>query len=336
MAESSLTLALEDLRIAVARAMSYAVHSSSAYSGLASEKKTEVDAIVARGIRQFLVPPPLPGERTSHRWSFLVRPATLTLNAQSAPTDTVTVVSGVGTMSGGTLATWIASGVVQFDGAGPHYHVASRDSSTQFTLEDTSVSKSAGTTVVFRQSIADLPDDFGGIATPMTVGIGTGNRELRQVNEAFLRTVQQGDGANSGAPLMFAVRPRTWPSSTTASTRWEAMFWPFPDSATVLDYVYTTDVNYPTGATYYPVGGLSHSETILASCLAIAEDYDNSRAPRYAGNGGLFMQRLMASVLRDRANNVGLVGYNTDGDARMGRWSPRPRGGSVTYNGQTY
>lgn len=320
MAESTLNQPLETLRNHVARMMGYGDFSATLYSGMSTDRKAEVDAIVQRGIRQFLYPPPLAGERVAHRWSFLRRPAFLAMNAPSEPTDTVTIVAGVGTMSGGTLASWIAGGVVRLDGAGTFYHVASRDSATQFTLEDTSVAASAGTAVAFYDHIQALPDDFGSLDSPMTYEAGTGRTAIQQTSEDMIRRMAQSDSGNVGIPSHFAIRPRSWPSGSATGQRFEIMLWPFPASSYAAQYVYKILADYPTGSTYYPLGGMQHSEAILASCLAIAEEHSAVPATRYRDE--LWPMRLAASVMHDRMSATANLGYNWD--RSDGRWDALP------------
>lgn len=72
-------------------------------------------------------------------------------------TGTLTVSSGVCTLAGGTFPTWIASSsaLAAIDIAGTFYEVASRDSATQVTLTDTSVSVGAGARYVVVQAQRD-------------------------------------------------------------------------------------------------------------------------------------------------------------------------------------
>ena len=300
--------------------MGYGDFSTTLYSGLSTDRKAECDAVVARGLRQFLYPPPIQGERTAHRWSFLRKPAFLTMNAPSEPTATVEVIAGVGSMSGGTLATWIAGGVARFNGAGAYYHIASRDSNTQFTLEDTTVAVTDTSTVVFYDHIQSLPDDFGVLDSPITYEAGTGRGAVQQVNEDRIRRLAQSESGNVGIPSFFAVRPRSWPTGSATGQRWEIMLWPFPSSSYAVQYVYKIQMDYPTGATYYPLGGSAHSEAILASCLAIAEEYAAVPATQY--REAFWPQRLAASVAYDRAQGSHNLGYNWD--RSDSRWDAVP------------
>lgn len=314
--------------------MSYAEHSSTAYSGLSTEKKAEIDALLLEGLQQFYFPPPLPGENFAHSWSFLRKKELFTTNAPSSPSQTVTVVAGVGTMSGGTLATWIAGGVVQFGGSGDFYTVATRDSSTQFTLEDTTVTQSAGTSLAFYDFRQALDDDFGRMEGALTYPFGSGYAPLIEWNEGMIRAAAAA-GGRTGRPTHYAVRPRTWPSSGTSSNRMEILFWPFPDASYAIEGVQTIIPGTYTGDTDIPIGGAVHSQAIMASCLAVCEQYAVTQQSRYRDQ--LWPEALRSAVMQDRNGAPTNLGYNGSGQsARGGRTSRRTGSTVVTYNGVQY
>jgi hypothetical protein len=80
---------------------------------------------------------------SAHPWSFFRPIAEITTTAPYT-TGTVSIVAGVVTLTGGTWPTWAATGVLKISNG--YYEVDSRDSSTQITLEDTSVAAAALTT----------------------------------------------------------------------------------------------------------------------------------------------------------------------------------------------
>ena len=68
-----------------------------------------------------------------------------------------------------------------------------------------------------------------------------------------------------------------------------------------------------TAATPYPWSGPSHSSCLRASCLAVAEERVNNT---HGAKWGLFMERLKASVDRDRLNSPSFLGMNLDPGSR--------------------
>jgi len=318
MAESSLTINLSVLRTAVIRFMGYG-EPDIAWAAVNAGYQADVTSIIASGMRQFYTPEPVLGERRGHEWSFLRKSEFIELNAPSAPTQTVTVVAGVGTMTGGTLATWIAGGVARLNGAGVYHHIDTRDSDTQFTLNDTSVSAAALSTVRFYDHIKDLPDDFGGVDGAVTYDPGQQYQALQMTSDARIRVLAQ-QSANQGPPSLYAIRPRTWPASGTSSTRHEIMFFPFPDAAYAVQMSYKVLAGALAGATDVPLGGAGHSETLISSCLAIAEQYGVTQKSNHRET---YLRHLTASVVRDRGSGGGNLGYNRDrSDDTLQRWVP--------------
>lgn len=319
-----------ELRNDLARFMSFGNAATGLYAGLTTEQKYEIDAIMARGLRQFYNPPPLAGDRITHRWSFLRKSYVIVLNAPSSPTDTVTVVAGVGTMTGGTLPTWIAGCAVRFNGAGQLYSIASRDSTTQFTLDDTSAAFAALSTLTFYDGVRALPDDFGGIEGNVTYGMGAINGYLRQDSDEHLRMVASGAiGGQVAAPQMFAIRPKTWPTSGGTGTRQEVVMWPLPDQAYAVRMTYKVLPQLMTSASDCPLGATDHGGTIIASCLAIAEEYAVTEKSEY--RSVLWPQALASSVMLDRGSLSGNIGYNGDRTSDIVNWNPlHEDGNSVT------
>lgn len=68
-------------------------------------------------------------------------------------TGTVTISSGVVTLANGTWPAWAATAAINV--AGSLYNVSTRDSDTQLTLDDTSVSAAAGSSYALAQSTQD-------------------------------------------------------------------------------------------------------------------------------------------------------------------------------------
>lgn len=236
MAESTLSYGYPVLMREVGHLLGYS-YDISEYS---ADETTQVDFIVQSGYRQFLYPPPLPGESIAHVWSFL-RPVT---------------------------------------------HLDTAADTWQY----------------------DLPDDFGGLAGRLTYNdqtLGMGPIEIR--GEGEIRRLRA-RGTVTGKPTRLAVRPKT--SDGTTGQRFELVLWPTPSGIWQLDYAYNVLVNKLTAGAPYPLGGMAHSETILESCLAVAERREDDEATIHWQG---FMERLAASVSHDQQVMVPeTLGYNAD------------------------
>jgi hypothetical protein len=151
----------------------------------------------------------------------------------------------------------------------------------------------------------DLPDNIGYVVDWLTFEAGVGYPPIQLVDESQIRELQE-EGTSTGQPRYAAVRAKA--PTGTIGQRYEIVFWPTPSSNYTLYYsgIYFPDA--PSG-TQYPMGGMPHAETILQSCLAIAEQReDQTRGVQYA----LFLERLAASIEYDISLEPDFLGYNGD------------------------
>src|SRR4030067_839350 len=101
----SLTVDYTTLRREIGRFLGYSRDSAE----WDADQTTDVADILTSGLRRYLSPPPVSGERYSHEWSFLSPVATLTTTVPYT-TGTIGVASGVVTLSSGTFPAWAAQG----------------------------------------------------------------------------------------------------------------------------------------------------------------------------------------------------------------------------------
>jgi hypothetical protein len=256
---------------------------------------------LTEGYRRYLIPPPTPNRKTTREWSFLSPQASIVTVAPYT-TGTVTIALGVVTLTGGTFPTWAADGELSVgsgDYAGRRFSVNTRDGSAQITLDDTTISQATAVTFVLAKLAYDFPDDYVGMTSQgftFRPGASTWNNAvIRQAG------MQQIDIANekitsSNTPIMFGIRVKTF----SGTTRYSAVFHPAPNAAYTLDYYYRVMPNMMTAANPRPYGGLSHSNLLLSSCLAVAEEKMNDTSGLHQAK---FQQLLMAAIdLDERAN----------------------------------
>jgi hypothetical protein len=135
----------------------------------------------------------------------------------------------------------------------------------------------------------ELPADFGQVIGAFTGGEQT----ISIIPEVQLRQMRVG-GA-TGKPLVAAVRPKR--SDGNSIQKWEVLFHPIPDAASELSYRYSVSPLPLSDENQYPLGGRQYAETILQSCLAVA---DSRFSKETTGTGiNRFMDRLAASVQLD-------------------------------------
>jgi hypothetical protein len=146
-----------------------------------------------------------------------------------------------------------------------------------------------------------LPDDCGGIVTEfiITSSGGAPNRiPVIPINDLLQLDAEE---AASAAVPKFAAIQTTSPlsPSTTASQRYEVVFYPTPDTNYTASYEYPVHVNSIGSTNAFLPGGAAHSQTIVASCLAVAEQY---LTPDETVHQQEFQQRLQASIEYDKRN----------------------------------
>ena len=182
-----------------------------------------------------------------------------------------------------------------------------------------------------------LSADFGGLIGPMTYSADDSRWfPIEMTGESRIRLLRQRDYTDlSSDPKLAAVRPITTDGSN--GQRFQLMLYPTPDKAYTLSYRYHSlpgkiDSSYP-----YPKGGEAHAETILESCLAVAEARMDNNAGIHAA---AFQNRLNASIAYDKMMHTpDYQGYNGDGSGGQFYSEQHNRfdnGGVVTYNGSYY
>jgi len=324
MAESSLSLTRTQLRQEVGHDLGY----SRTVADWSTSEVADIDTIVNRGMRQFYFPPIVPGESQSHEWRFM-RPITTLTTIATYSTGTVTVATGTCTLAVGTWPTWAYThGKLLIDSV--EYTISVRVDGSELTVVGDDVA--AGTSYSLEHDgNYDMDDNYGGIEGNLTFASGEGSYPpIVIVGETAIRKLRQQDD-NSARPQFAAVRPKL-PTGTTGQ-RFEMMLYPRPNSAYVLTYKMMILDNALTETTNeYHLGGMMHSETMLSSCLAIAEmQVENRKAERW----DIFMNNLATSISNDKkSSGIDYFGYN--GDDSDDRETQRGKSlNLVTYNGDS-
>ena len=306
MAESSLSIQYSDLRREVGMEVGY----DRDPSNWTSQQSTDVDYIIRQALRSVYLPPPLPGEQSSHSWSFM-KPVTTIETTAPVTTGTVTVSSGVVTLAASTWPTWLS--VDATDGelvvGGSTYPIASYQSTTQVTLLDTDVTATAGSSYTLRRRWYLLPDDFAGISGPITYDSDfSQGTAIEERSEADIRIARQNDNTAT-KPFCFAVIPRA--NTDHEGQRWRITFHPIADDNYVLRYKYNRVPDTINSGNPYPLGGESLGEVILSSCLWEANKrLDDGNKPALKQE---FVERLAAAIFHDRKRfTPDSLGQNSD------------------------
>ena len=130
-----------------------------------------------------------------------------------------------------------------------------------------------------------------------------GPERMPIVDEADLRQLYATKPL-SGTPRYAAVRPKARTGGGSRQ-RHEVLFYPTPNQTLTLEYRYSLSPVALSKENEYPHGGTQHAETILQSCLAVAEERkEKARGTAYAK----WMERLQASIELDSKSLASTAG----------------------------
>ena len=345
MSESTLSLSLTELRIAIAHQMGLG---DTAANWSATELAT-INRILKKGLRQFYFPPQFDPNERPHQWTFLKPVCTLTTIAPYSIGTIATVVGDATvTLTTGVWPSWVATnGRLVINNV--RYHVASRtdDTNIELTTVWTADAETAATFVLYHDGNYDLPDDFGGIEGKLTYTAETHHHypEIDLVGEGEIRSLRLRHILHGSLhphhPHLAAVRPKEQ-TVTTTGQRFEIMLYPTPEESIVISYKKIILPQALVDITItYPYGGMMHSETIEASCLAateLLEDLEKGDS-RDTPLWKYFISRLSASIEIDKRQlGIEHFGYNSDRSDEIhceGYPGRHTRTGRVTYE-QTF
>jgi hypothetical protein len=167
-------------------------------------------------------------------------------------------------------------------------------------------------------SVIPLPDDFGGFEGYLTLSATASQVSwpIPLVSEARVRQQYAELPIAAGRPLIAGLQPIKGTTSV-ASQRFQLLIFPVADQEYTLSFQYYLLPDCLTPAYPYVYGGMAHAETVLESCLAIAEERFDDASGVHAQK---FMERLVASISMDRKSKPQKLGYNGDRSDRHMGW----------------
>lgn len=155
----------------------------------------------------------------------------------------------------------------------------------------------------------DLPADFGNIVGNVTlVSDNTSYTPIPQTGEGIIRAQYSAAPETTGQPRMCAVRPIKG-TDYNRGQRFELAIFPAADAAYTIEMAYTIIASALTEPRPYALGGAVHAQTILESCLAVAEArMDDALTVHQVA----FAKRMAASIGFDRKLKPQFFGRNVD------------------------
>jgi len=289
-------------------------------SGFSADQTTDIEECIKEGLHDVY---------TAHSWSFF-RPVKEIPTTAPYTTGTITVASGVVTLSGGTFPSWAAVGVLKLDNE--YYDVDTRDGDTQITLEDTSVTDATASSYELGRPEYDLAATVEAIEGDLVYEPGQSDfyPPVRQKHDGEIRRLRQDDPYHD-RPIYYGIR--TVEFDPTVGSRRRLSLYPTPDAAYVFKARMKLRATMIDSTNLYPVGAESLSQVITEACLAAAERNYDEQEGRHTKQ---FEQLLPLAIAEDQEmtspTSLGAdapAGENTDLTARV------VRVGAITLEGTT-
>lgn len=172
----------------------------------------------------------------------------------------------------------------------------------------------------------NLPPNFGGMIGKFYYDATALHKSIDVINAGLVLQHRAQTGL-SGDPWEAAIQSL---GAGANSQRFQVIFYPEPDTSRTLNYQYAVTCDKLSASSNpNPLGGVVHRETLIESCLAMAEQRVEDSAGLHTD---LFYRHLKASILRDsQGMSPKALGYCGD-DSDIPR-ELITRATSVTYSG---
>lgn len=229
-------------------------------SGFSPDQQDDIDDCMHDGLRRVY---------SAHNWSFLRPLADVTTTAPYA-TGTITIASGVVTLTGGTFPSWAASGLLKVDKK--YYSVASRDSNTQITLNATSATLATASSYQLARPEIPLDATFDAVANDSDLTYYPSPENwYPPVACRHDSTIRQLEANNPeiDRPVFYSVR--TVAFDPTVGSRKVLAMYPTPDQAYTLRVPMVLRPVLLDSTNSNAIGGELLSPVMLEACLAAAE-----------------------------------------------------------------
>lgn len=305
---TTLQLDFNDLRDQTANFVGYA-------KPWTTEQKARLNRWIESGLRQFYYQAITQMHPAGYRWNFL-KPVGSIVVWPTASVDSTITVTGTAGVSGRTTITantasfyesMIGKSIV-ITSVGT-FTILEWTSTTVIAVVGDATSASGSTFSITADYNYPLPRNVAGLEGDLTYRAADSRWfTVRLVPEGSIRRKRQQTSV-SAYPQYAAYRPLIMDG--TEGQRLELMVWPNVGTAYTLDYRFNVNPPRLSGDNVYPYGGPQHAETILRSCMAVAElATTDQRGERWS----LYQERLAGSIAWDQGTMTPEhMGYNYDG-----------------------
>lgn len=253
----------------------------------AGDNLTDVEECIKDGLRDVYA---------AHTWSFF-RPIKEITTTAPYDTGTITIASGVVTLSGvgAAFPPWAAVGVLKHDNN--YYDVDTRDGDNLITLEDTSVTDAVATAYELGRPEYDLPTAFEEIVgkeLAYEAGQSDFYPPVRERHDDQIRSWRQ-NNPYYDRPIYYSTR--TVEFDPTVGSRRRLALYPTPDAAYVLKVPMKLRATMIDAVNQYPVGTESLTQVITEACLAAAERNYDEQEKRHTAR---FQELLPLAIAADQ------------------------------------
>lgn len=160
----------------------------------------------------------------------------------------------------------------------------------------------------------DAPDDFGGMDGKFIYSASGNVAHVTYTDAGRIYELRQ--ISRTDRPELYSVVPVSHDGSH--GQRYRFIFYPTPGAVYTLNYQYNVLVQKLSTQRPYPLGGMQHAETLLESCLAVAEERVNDEAGLHNQR---FLERLTTSISQDRQAGPEHLGTMGPGTITLGNGS---------------
>ena len=229
-------------------------------TGFSSDQQSDIGDCLNDGLRRVYA---------AHNWSFL-RPLADVVTTAPYATGTITIASGVVTLSGGSFPSWAASGVLKVSNR--YYSVASRGSNTQITLDDTTITVASAASFQLAQPEIALDATFDSVSNDSDLtyypSAETWYPPVKWRHDATIRHLE-GTNPEFDRPVFYSVRTVSF--DPTVGSRKVLALYPAPDKVYTLRVPMILRPVLLDAVNLYPIGGEVLAQVMLEACLASAE-----------------------------------------------------------------
>lgn len=259
-------------------------------SGFSVDQTVDIDDCIEDGLHRVYA---------AHDWSYF-RPIVDIATTAPYTTGTITIASGVVTLTGGTFPSWAAKGLLLV--SSNYYSIASRDSSTQITLNSTSVTVAAASTFQLGRPEIPLADDFDAIANDSDLMVyPDANNWYPPVKQRHDSTIRRLETTNPefDTPVFYSIRTERF--DPEIGSRKVLVLYPTPDQAYTLRVPvilrpFATNQTDPSA-----IGAEVLYQVILEASLAAAEHNFEEREHVHEKR---FLEMLALAIRNDQERST--------------------------------